>query len=298
MNDTAKSERRLRLACEFTGDSIVAARASDGHEAVESCVVRTLPAGAVTPALTAANISNVGAVVTAATDALNGVNGRHRDVIAVIPDAACRVALLDFDELPDKPQDIDSVVRFRLKKYLPFDVDRAQLAYDVRRSKGSIRVLAAVSLLSVVQEYESVLRSAGYSPGVVMPSTLAALQLVDGSRPTLVVKVAPGAMSVVILNNDDVLLFRTVESNTSALDPAQLADEIYPSLVFFQDTYGMKVERVLLGGVPNTREFAPALEGAAGVKIQELVSSSLVSSDANASAHRPTLGGILGALIS
>lgn len=296
MNENTKNERRLKLACEITAGNVVAARTTEHHDAIESCVFRTLPPGAVTPALTAANISNSETLSAAVTDVLSGVGGHDRDVVLVIPDAACRIALLDFDELPDKPQEIDSILRFRLKKSLPFDVDRAQLSYDVRRSNGAIRVLVAVALVTVVQEYESVLRMAGFSPGVVVPSTLAALRLVDAVRPTLVVKVAPGIFSVVIVHNDDVLLFRTVESDTSEIDPEQLADDIYPSLVFFQDTYGLKVERIVVGGAPSIRGLAPVLESTAGVTVQELVSSSSLPSDTTA--HRADLGGIVGALIS
>ena len=39
-------------------------------------------------------------------------------MIAVLPDAAVRVALLDFDSLPGKREEAEGVVRFRLKKSL------------------------------------------------------------------------------------------------------------------------------------------------------------------------------------
>jgi len=39
----------------------------------------------------------------------------------------------------------NQVVRFRLKKSLPFDVEKAALSYDVQRNNGSVQVVAAVS---------------------------------------------------------------------------------------------------------------------------------------------------------
>ena len=42
-----------------------------------------------------------------------------------------------------------------------------------------MRVVAAVALASVIEDYESAFREAGFNPGVVLPSTLAALGAAD-----------------------------------------------------------------------------------------------------------------------
>ena len=69
--------------------------------------------------------------------------GRSRDVTLVVPDAAVRVLLLEFDQLPSKMSDALPVVRFRLKKLLPFDADDAAVSYQVMSSaKDLVRVLA------------------------------------------------------------------------------------------------------------------------------------------------------------
>ncbi len=57
----------------------------------------------------------------------------------VVPDAAVRVLLLDFDQLPSKIAEALPVVRFRLKKLLPFDADTAAVSYQVMASeRGSV----------------------------------------------------------------------------------------------------------------------------------------------------------------
>jgi len=80
------------------------------------------------------------------------------------------------------------VVRFRLKKSLPFDVDKAKVSYHAQISGGNVRVIAAVALSSVIEDYEAAFREAGYSPGVVMPSMLAALGAAASTGPTLVIQ--------------------------------------------------------------------------------------------------------------
>src|ERR1043165_6708540 len=188
-----------RIACELTPDRVIAARGGVSGT-VDVVFARSLPMGSLAPALGTPNLANNGVVRDAVSDALSAVGPRSREIIAVIPDAAVRIVLLDFEELPDRRQDADAVVHFRLKKSLPFDVDQAALSYDVHRANGAIKVIAAVAPSTVLAEYESIFRDAGYSPGVVLPSMLAALGTVEASQPTLILKVDVNSTSVAIIN--------------------------------------------------------------------------------------------------
>lgn len=298
MSGSPKLERKLRVACEVCADNVIAAVATAQSDAIEAVAVRSLATGTVMPGLTSANVPAVNALSSAITDAFAAVSTKHRDIIAVIPDGACRVALLEFDTLPQKPQEADSVVRFRLKKSLPFEVERARLSYDVRPADGLMRVTAVVALPTVIEEYEAAFRNAGFTPGYVIPSTLAALGLVDSTRPTLVIKLAADVTTIAMVHNDDLLLYRTIENGIGVeLDPEQLADDVYPSLVFFQDTYGLKIERILIGGTQSFAPLANALESASGIRCQELVPAYALPASI-AAAQKPLVAGTLGALIS
>lgn len=287
--------RNLRVACEFSAERVLVARAADSGELIEACAMQSLAGGSIVPSLTAANVGNAAGVRDALRNALATAGSRSRDVIVVIPDAACRVALLDFDTLPNKAHEAEGVVRFRLKKSLPFDVDRARVSYQVQRENGKLSVIAAVALTSVVEEYESLLRDAGYNPGMVLPSMLAALGQVDASRPTLVIKVDARSISLAIVDRDQLLLTRTLENSAgSKVDGEQLAEDAYPSLVFFQDTYGMKIDTVLVGGLASLDKLSFALQG---MRVQELVSASRLPAAAPGGS-RPFLGGVVGALVS
>jgi type IV pilus assembly protein PilM len=138
---------------------------------------------------------------------------RSREVTLVVPDAAVRVLLLDFDELPAKPAEALPVVRFRLKKLLPFDADGAAVSFQVMASsRGSVQVLAVAMPAEVLADYESVVREAGFEPGAVMPSTLAALAgLAVGELPTLVVNAGRDGVTTAIVKGGVLLLHRTVD---------------------------------------------------------------------------------------
>jgi type IV pilus assembly protein PilM len=216
----------------------------------------------------------------------------------VLPDAAVRVALLDFDVLPVKQQEADSVVRFRLKKSLPFDVDKAQVSYHPQPSASGVRVVVAVALTSVIEDYESAFREAGYAPGVILPSMLAALGAASADRPTLVVKVDARTTSIAILDKHELLLFRTLENTRGVtISGEQLAEEVYPSVVFFQDTYHLNIEQIFVAGLPESGGAGPALGAQTGAEVRELVGSSQLGASVG-SAPRWRMAGVVGALVS
>src|SRR5262245_34431369 len=119
-----------RLACEITPGRIIAGRANAMGTALDLYTARRLSDNALAPNLSANNIVDAGAVQEAIGGAVSAVAGRRRDVITIIPDAAVRVLLLDFDALPEKYADAAPLVRFRIRKSLPFDVDSAAISFQ------------------------------------------------------------------------------------------------------------------------------------------------------------------------
>ncbi|HEY2139020.1 MAG TPA: hypothetical protein VGH00_03000, partial [Chthoniobacterales bacterium] len=250
-----------KLACEIAADRVLVGRLGEGGRSLEACAARELAPGSVVPDLVEGNLRQREAVKSAVEEALGSVAVRSRDVIAIVPDAAVRVVLLEFDTLPADSEEAASVVRFRMKKSLPFDVDKARVSYHAQKSNEGVRVVAAVALSSVVEEYEAAFRDAGFSPGVVMPSMMAALGAAIGESPTLVVKVDARTTSIAILNAEQLQLFRTLENTRGVtITGEQLAEEVYPSVVFFQDTYHLNIERIFVAGIADIGSAAPALQ--------------------------------------
>jgi len=286
-----------RLACEVAADRVLAARASDAST-VDMCAASELAPGCVVPDLVEANLRDRGRILDSIRQTLDSLGGHSRDVIAVLPDAAVRVVLLDFDTLPTKRDEAESVVRFRLKKSLPFDVEKAKISYHAQPAGTALRVVAAVALTSVVEDYESAFREAGYSPGVVLPSMLAALGAANADRPTLVVKVDARTIGIAILDKQQLLLFRNLENPRGVtISGEQLAEEIYPSIVFFQDTYHLNIERIFVAGLSDVTGAVPALRAQTGAEVHELVGASQLGSGAG-SVPKWRMAGVVGALLS
>ncbi len=288
---------RPRVACEVSADRVVTARAGEGAKTLEAAVTKTLPEGALTPGLQQANVNARDALVAALRDSLTTVAGRVRDICLVIPDATTRVMLLDMETLPEKPQDADAVVRFRLKKSLPFDVDQSSVSFDRQGTANPMRVVAAVTPRTVLEEYESLIRDAGYNPGSVMPSMLAALGVVDASRPTMVIKVEHGTTTFAIVDQNQLLLYRALENGGVAVTGDSLVDDVNTSLVYFEDRYTVGVDRVLVAGVQSAQALQEALNASSNIRVEELISSTMSGGAAAGNVPRSALAGVTGALV-
>src|ERR1035441_2362442 len=168
MTSTSKRARRPTLACEIAAGGVLAGRASDTGRMVAMSAARELAPGALVPDLMEANLRDGAAIRQAIESALGSVGERARDGIATLPDTSVRVVLLDFETLPSKRDEAEAVVRFRLKKSLPFDPDNARVSYHAQSTGKGVRAVAAVVLNTVLEEYESAFRDVGYNAGVVM----------------------------------------------------------------------------------------------------------------------------------
>jgi len=195
---------------------VVAARSADAAAPLAAAARVVLAEGAVAPSLKPGNIVDRVAVTAAIRSALEQIGERHNtrdaNLTLVIPDSAVRVLLLDFEALPTRAAEALPLVRFRLKKLLPFDADEAMVTYQaMSTSKSIVRVLAVAIPRDVLSEYETAAREAGFEPGAVLPSTLACLAALEDDEPSLLINANPMGVTVAIVRSGVLLLHRSVD---------------------------------------------------------------------------------------
>jgi len=217
-----------------------------------------LPAGALVPGLEEPNMRSTDAVVAAIRSALSEVSPRSRAVTLVLPDPLVRVFVLDFDALPPKVPDAVSVVRFRLRKMVPFEVEHAGVSFQVlAQDKEQCRVLAAVVPGPILAEYEAAVRAAGYEPGAVLSSSLAALDAVDSIEAILAANLSSHALTTSIANGQDLLLYRTLDlSQDPSLRIAEIQQGIAVASAYFEDRLGSRPRRIYYAGIQSPAQFA------------------------------------------
>src|SRR5277367_6366108 len=268
---------RPRLACEITLEGVVAARQQSSLETAAVTAFAPLLPGSVVPALNAPNFPQPARIVAALRQALDQVVERDRKLTLVIPDAAVRVLLLDFDSLPQKLVEALPIIRFRLRKLLPFEVDDAAVSYQVMiREDGQVRVLVAVTPRSVLVEYEGVVREAGYEPGAVLPSTLCAIAAIPDNTDALVVNQNAVCITTAITRQSEVLLHRTLDLPEDAgNDIPDIQQAVSVAIAYFEDSLSVPLESLFYVGPGGASAFDLILNqpdsGVSHVRIRDLV---------------------------
>ena len=75
----------------------------------------------------------------------------------VIPDYAVRMAILDFEEFPPGEEERLALLRFRLRKTVPFHIDEAKLSYSIQvQQPQNVEVLVVAIAKPILEEYESI----------------------------------------------------------------------------------------------------------------------------------------------
>jgi len=248
---------RPPAAVEISPDGVLAAALpAPGQPPVYA--FEPLPANSLHPGIGEANIKSAEAVTNAIRTVLGAVSPRTRSVTLVLPDTAVRVFVLDFDSLPTRPAESDPVVRFRLRKMVPFDVEHAGVSYQIlHQTKTECKVLAAVIPAPILADYEGVVRAAGYEPGAVLPSSLAALATIDSLEAALIANLSSIALTTAITNGNDLQLYRTLDL---PLNPELHLQEVQRGIAvaaaYFEDKLGAPPTQLLYAGNEPGEEFA------------------------------------------
>ncbi|PWU03737.1 MAG: hypothetical protein C5B51_18350 [Terriglobia bacterium] len=180
---------------------------------------------------------------------------KRRDVALILPDFATRMAVLDFDEFPSDAKDQLSLVRFRLKRSVPFDVEAAAISYYAQTNGGKkCDVLVVMAPLEIVSRYEAPFRAAGMNPGLVTTSTLAALELVPEAGLAVIAKLTGRVLTVVVREKGIVKLVRCLEVASQDLD--DIAAVLLPTFVYVEDNLGGRAENLVLCGFGGQAEEA------------------------------------------
>jgi type IV pilus assembly protein PilM len=316
---------RPRLAVEIMPFQVLAAR--PGNVAVQGesqdvvTAVAPLRMGVLSPGLKTTNLKDRAAVSSAIRQALDEVTDSRkkrgsRQVTVVVPDAAMRVLLLDFDTFPTKQADILPMLRFRLRKLVAFEVDDAAISYqvmDVAREAGSdnpVRVAVATMPGPVRAEYEDAVREAGYEPGAILSSSLAALAALPNDGATLLVNRNANSVTTAIARSNDILLFRTLDFPEPPIDAAldittdaavaeslateELQQAVSVSISYFEDTLATPLTQIYSVGPGGASELARLLNDES-VRVRELVPS---PAGGTRSETTGMLAGVVGALAS
>ena len=251
---------RPSVALEVTSTRVSALRLGGGSPPSATYAVEPLPAGAVVPSLMTPNVVDQAAVSAAVGRVLAAVGG-GRQVALVVPDSVAKVSLVRLEQVPTRLQELDAMLRFQIRKSVPFRADDAQFTWtDGQEVEGGGReYLVALARRELISQYETVVAAAGAHAGLVDLATfdLVNLVLASGAKEDdwLLVHMAAEYATLVIVRRGRVIFYR----HRGADGEESLADLVHQASMYYEDRLsGQGFGRVYLTGA------AEGPEGAAG----------------------------------
>jgi len=209
-----------------------------------------LPDGAVVPALATPNLVQKDVVARAVKSVLQQVGARSPRVALVVPDGAAKVSLVKFDKVPARQDDLAQLVRWQVKKSVPFPLEQAQISWSagvVDAAQGR-EFIVAIARRDVIEEYEGACIAAGASPGVVDLATFNLINVALMSDPALItartpdgspvdwllVHVGADSSTIVVVRGADVIFFR----NRPGESEGRLSDLVHQTAMYYEDRLG------------------------------------------------------------
>jgi type IV pilus assembly protein PilM len=243
--------------------------------AVGSAAALDLPAGTLSLSMSQPNIHDpailrqyLKAVVERA-----GVLGGGK-IALVLPDPVARVALIPASELQGRASEMDEMLRFRLRKSVPFDIREARVAHAHLGSGEGATVVAAAIYKPILEGYESACRDVGLHPGVVEIAGLCLLEAASrahGRGDRIVVNWDEGYLSLLVSREGVPVLVRTIVGAAAGSRP-DVVREAESTLLYYQERLG----GTTLAGASVRSAVVPPAEAAAllsqplGVEVEVL----------------------------
>jgi len=219
---------------------------------VDRLAVTPLPEGLVSPSLIRPNIADLPDFVAALKSAFAKAEIKTARVSLALPDASAKVSLHPLDTLPGNENEKQQLLRWKLKKTVPFNIDEAHVAsLDHKLPNGKHRVLTVCIHKEVLAQYEEAFQKLGIHAGYICLSSFATFELLSklepdlGQRSVLLLRVRPSGVSSLIAQEGRVVFFRQTdideEASVAALATSRAAglpdlfDEIHPCVTYYQD---------------------------------------------------------------
>jgi type IV pilus assembly protein PilM len=243
---------------------------------LEAFRVQEAPEHAVGNSIFRPNLGSLGEMTDQLRDLFQRSGTKPGRVSLILPDNLAKVSIVTLPERPASRQLMSELLRFKLRRSVPFRLEDAVVSSDVLPGPGpEVNVLVAVMLRSVVEQYETAFEAVGARPGLVDLCTPSLFNLVrrellasatEGSDAALL-NCTRNYFTLMIARAGRVVFFRCkTYAGGEEDDPsgrlAVMGRELGSSLSYYQDKLaGTGIGTLFVRAVaPGLDEVAPVLE--------------------------------------
>ncbi|MCK9417811.1 MAG: hypothetical protein M0R70_00350 [Nitrospirae bacterium] len=287
--------RKPRLGIEITATAVRVVVLS-GHGANLSILFTKtvdVPDGVVSESYASPNVPDMSRLSAVLREGLDNAPSGIRRAGLSLSDSVFRVQTIEFDELPDKDEDRQRLIRWRLEKGAAFDMADTVLRYQVlgRQGKG-FTVLSCVAKQAVIAQYESLLIELGLEPWAVGPSSFSAFNLYSSyltnkSAVSALTHLSKDSFATIIREPSGVRFYRYKDVKRGSAEDSRdkIMREIEDSLHFYAHMDRLQQSEVrdlyLTGESDMSVDLAEALRSVTSLNVEVLSTAVAARSHGN-----------------
>ena len=189
------------------------------------------------------NILDPEAFVSGLKSAYNQLLCKSSRVAVSLPDGVCRIMLLDHDGRFKSRQEALDLIRWKLKKSIPFDSADTHLDYQqlTVRDNGDLALLVAIASRSVMSQYEELIAKAGLSLARIACNTFSICRLFDSrlslQSDCILISFYGTTLSVVAFTDGIPEFIRSKDLSGTVATDSRVYMEISSSLLVYKERH-------------------------------------------------------------
>lgn len=236
---------------------VVALAVHGGAPTITGHSIEPLPAGLVTPIMNGVNVHDQAAFTEALKTAVDRIVPRPKRVALILPDTVVKVSMLRFDKATAKPQEFEQLVRWQMRKTVPFRIEEAQLSWaeGAETQGGGREFLVVAARRDIVETYERACDAAGVHAGIIDITSINLVNAVLATMPAsrgdwLLVYIAPESATLIVVRDGRVIFYRNRPSEAGVHD---MGDLVHQTAMYYEDRLGGRAfARVVLSGASTS----------------------------------------------
>jgi type IV pilus assembly protein PilM len=235
------SHNALGLEISRNGSRMVAISGKPHMPRLEAFFDIHYPPGTLITSFKEKNVTNPDSFVSKIREAYLKLLVRTSRISVSLPDTVGRVTLLDLETRFKTKEEGTDIIRWKLKKNLPYEINDMHLDYQVLQEKKTGEMSVLVSLISrqVVTQYEDLLTEAGLQANRIDFTTFnlyrffsSRLESIDNAA---VISWHSGVLSILTFYNGVPDFYRAKEVPDGTGSAIRFFREINNSLMFYRD---------------------------------------------------------------
>jgi type IV pilus assembly protein PilM len=191
-----------------------------------------------------------------------------------LPDSVGRVLILDMETRFKNRDEGADIIRWKLKKNFPVDIDSIHLDYQVLQENETGEIVTLVSLISVqvVNQYEDLLLEAGLEPNKIDLTTFNLLRLftkrLELAENAAILSYFGQRISISIFNEGVMQFYRAKDIPVSDFEADRVFREINSSLLVYRNNHpGHSLNEVFCATTPEEeKDFIAVTAEATGLE--------------------------------